>query len=162
MKFYFDTFLTPLGKFSVAVDEKGALAAAAFGGVDALRKRFRAEELVRDERCVEKARCQIGEFFAGRRTGFDLAFSPVGTEFQRVVWRQLQRIPFGQTRSYAQVAAAIGRPRAARAVGRAIGSNPICLLTPCHRVIGADGSLAGFAFGQKLKRQLLEHEERVR
>ena len=98
------------------------------------------------------------EFFAGKRQSFDLPLSPLGTAFQKRVWAELQRIPFGQTRSYAQLAEAVGSPGAARAVGRANATNPICLLVPCHRVIGANGSLTGYAGGLDCKRALLDLE----
>jgi len=84
--------------------------------------------------------------------------APIGTEFQKRVWDALCAIPVGETRGYAQLAGQLGSPQAARAVGRANATNPICLFVPCHRVIGADGSLTGFAFGEDIKRKLLEHE----
>ena len=160
MKHYFDTFPIPLGNFSVALDEHGAVVATAFGKAGQLRKRFHLNNLVQDPKRVAGVRTQIQDFFAGKRNRFDLRLSPAGTTFQKRVWTELRRIPFGQTRSYAQMAAAVGRPGAARAAGRAIASNPICLLAPCHRVIGSDGSLTGFAFGLELKRRLLEQEKR--
>lgn len=158
MKHYFDTFRTPLGNFSAALDENGSVVATAFGGVEKLRKRFQAGTLIRDARRSAGVRSQVQDFLAGHRSGFDVSLAPSGTAFQKRVWSELQRIPFGETRSYAQLAAAAGRPGAARAVGRANATNPICLLVPCHRVIGADGSLTGFAFGTDLKRRLLAHE----
>jgi methylated-DNA-[protein]-cysteine S-methyltransferase len=159
MKHYFDTFSTPVGDFSVALDETGAVVATAFGGVTELRKRFQADGLIPDAARCSTVRAQVLEFFAGQRDQFEVGLCPSGTAFQKEVWAALQRIPFGQTRSYAQLAAALGRPGAARAVGRANATNPICLLVPCHRVVGADGSLTGFAFGEELKRRLLEHEQ---
>jgi methylated-DNA-[protein]-cysteine S-methyltransferase len=159
MKHYIDTFPTPVGDFSIALDENDAVVATAFGGVTALRKRFHPDNLIPDAGRAARIRSQVTEFFAGKRRQFDVRLSPMGTTFQKQVWTELQRIPFGQTRSYAQLAAAVGRPGAARAVGRANATNPICLLVPCHRVIGADGSLTGFAFGEALKRRLLEHEQ---
>jgi methylated-DNA-[protein]-cysteine S-methyltransferase len=156
--YYSDTFSTIAGDFSVALDESGAVVATAFGGVSELRKRFRSDVLVPNARRTAAVRSQVQEFLKGKRTYFDVRLSPKGTAFQKRVWTELQRIPFGHTRSYAQLAAAVGRPKAARAVGRANATNPICLLVPCHRVVGADGSLTGFAFGQDLKRRLLELE----
>jgi methylated-DNA-[protein]-cysteine S-methyltransferase len=158
MKYYYDTFTTPMGDFSVALDESDAVVATAFGGVTKLRERMRADGLSHDSGRAGRVRSQVREFFAGKRAKFDIQLSPDGTSFQKKVWKELRRIPFGRTRSYAQVARAVGRPGAARAVGRANATNPICLLVPCHRVIGADGSLTGFAFGEDLKRRLLEHE----
>jgi methylated-DNA-[protein]-cysteine S-methyltransferase len=159
MKFIYDTFATPCGDFSVALDETGTMVATAFGDLSALKKRFHPTELKRDASRTAPAREQILGYFAGERRSFDLPLGARGTPFQTEVWEALSRIPFGETRTYAEIAAEIGNPQACRAVGRANGSNPICLLIPCHRVIGADGSLTGFAFGEKIKRQLLEHEE---
>jgi methylated-DNA-[protein]-cysteine S-methyltransferase len=104
---------------------------------------------------------QLSEYFAGCRQEFELALSLTGTPFQKVAWRALQRIPFGQTRSYGEQARAIARPQAFRAVGGANHRNPIAIIVPCHRVIGSDGSLTGYGGGEPLKRWLLEHEARV-
>src|SRR5258708_6803739 len=158
MKHYFDTFPTPVGLFSVALDQRGAVVASAFGGEARLRSRFQPHELIRDPQLAAGARQQVAEFFSGKRQSFTVKLAPSGTAFQRQVWSALQRIPFGETRSYGQLAAQVGKPRAARAVGKANATNPICLLVPCHRVVGADGSLTGFAFGESLKRRLLEHD----
>jgi methylated-DNA-[protein]-cysteine S-methyltransferase len=101
---------------------------------------------------------QLGEYFAGTRKVFDIPLEFRGPEFQRSVWRALLTIPFGETRTYGQIAQAIGRPTASRAVGAANGANPISIVAPCHRVIGADGSLTGFAGGMENKRLLLNLE----
>ena len=103
---------------------------------------------------------QIEEYFAGERRQFDLKLSPQGTKFQLAVLAALQRIPFGETRSYLDIAQEIGNPKAVRAVGAANGNNPIALIIPCHRVIGSNGSLTGFGGGLDAKRYLLEHETR--
>jgi methylated-DNA-[protein]-cysteine S-methyltransferase len=155
----YDTFPTPLGEFSAAVNETGALAATAFGGLAALKKRVPLAAWIHDPAALGAVRRQIDDFLSGRRTGFTVKVDAAGTSFQQAVWGALRRIPFGQTRSYAEIAAAIGRPGAARAVGRANATNPVCVVVPCHRVIGADGSLTGFAFGEKIKRRLLELEQ---
>jgi len=102
---------------------------------------------------------QLGGYFAGRRTGFDLPLAPAGTEFQRQVWAGLLAIPYGQTVSYGELAGRIGRPAASRAVGLANGKNPIAIVVPCHRVIGADGSLTGYGGGLDRKRFLLALEQ---
>ena len=102
---------------------------------------------------------QLDGYFAGRRQRFDLALAPTGTAFQRKVLEALQAIPYGETRSYKEVAAAIGKPRAVRAVGAANGRNPIPIIIPCHRVIGSDGSLTGFGGGLEVKRALLALEQ---
>lgn len=101
---------------------------------------------------------QLDEYFAGTRTAFELPLRPEGTAFQRQAWQALCDIPYGQTRSYAQQARAVGRPAATRAIGAANGRNPIAIIVPCHRVIGSDGSLTGYAGGEAVKRWLLDHE----
>ena len=106
------------------------------------------------------AKRQLAEYFAGARTAFDLTLDPAGTPFQREVWRALEAIPFGETRSYADVARAVGRPTAFRAVGAANGQNPLPIVVPCHRVIGAGGALTGFGGGMANKRLLLDLERR--
>jgi methylated-DNA-[protein]-cysteine S-methyltransferase len=112
----------------------------------------------RSEHCFEEAERQLNEYFAGARKTFDLKLAPTGTEFQLAVLEALQRIPLGETRSYLQIAQQIERPKAVRAVGAANGRNPLPIVIPCHRVIGADGSLTGFAGGLDAKLFLLELE----
>ncbi len=155
----YDTFSTPLGEFSVALDGDGALVATAFGDESRLRERIPgARAMQRDSKAAADARMQIGEYFSGARRSFSLRIVPTGTPFQNRVWTALSEIPFGETRSYGEVAAMLGKSGAARAVGRANATNPRCLIAPCHRVIGADGSLTGFAFGEEIKRQLIDFE----
>lgn len=167
MKLFTHTYSTPLGAFSVAVDETGALVATAFGDFAALRQRLLAchvisnnaspaEEPARNPGRTREVGEQIAAYFGGTRRDFSLRLAPLGTAFQQRVWAALRAIPHGETRSYAQLARELGS--APRAVGRANATNPICLIVPCHRVIGADGSLTGFAFGEETKRRLLEHE----
>lgn len=107
---------------------------------------------------LDTARTQLDEYFALKRKRFDLPLAPRGTEFQLQVWNALREIPFGQTRSYAQQATTIGKPTATRAVGAANGRNPIPIIVPCHRVIGASGALTGFGGGIETKRFLLRLE----
>jgi methylated-DNA-[protein]-cysteine S-methyltransferase len=109
---------------------------------------------------VAQAARQLREYFAGSRTDFDLPLSPQGTEFQRQVWRRLQEIPYGETISYGELARRIGNPKASRAVGAANGQNPIPIVIPCHRVIGANGKLTGFGGGLPTKEALLALEAR--
>jgi methylated-DNA-[protein]-cysteine S-methyltransferase len=154
--FRYSTFKTPAGAFTVAVDATGSIAATAFGDKGALRKRLKTGTLVRDERGAAPARRQVEAWFLGKARDFSARLSPAGTPFQRRVWSALRRIPFGETRSYGDVAKTVGS--SARAVGRASATNPICLIVPCHRVIGSDGALTGFAFGEATKRRLLEFE----
>lgn len=155
-----DTFSTAFGPFTVAVDDTGAVVATAFGDESRLRQRLRRPaELRRHPQACAEVRRQLLDYLAGRRRDFDLSLAATGTPFQSRVWSALRSIPFGETRTYGQLAAQIGRPTAARAVGRANATNPICVFVPCHRVIGTDGSLTGFAFGEDLKRRLLALEQ---
>jgi methylated-DNA-[protein]-cysteine S-methyltransferase len=110
-----------------------------------------------DESLRDAAR-QLVEYFAGERREFDLALAPRGTSFQLAVWRALAAIPYGETASYGEVARRLGRPSAARAVGAASGQNPLPIVVPCHRLVGSDGSLTGFAGGLDRKRALLSLE----
>ncbi|MDQ6796543.1 MAG: methylated-DNA--[protein]-cysteine S-methyltransferase [Actinomycetota bacterium] len=102
---------------------------------------------------------QLGEYFAGDRIAFDLALAPIGTPFRLAVWAELQLIPYGETASYSAIAGRIGNPGAARAVGLANGANPIGIVVPCHRVVGADGSVGGYGGGTERKRWLLDLEQ---
>jgi methylated-DNA-[protein]-cysteine S-methyltransferase len=104
------------------------------------------------------ARAQLQSYFAGKLRSFDLPLNPQGTEFQQSAWRALLDIPYGETRSYADIARAIGRPKAVRAVGAANGQNPISIVIPCHRVVGSNGDLTGFGGGLQVKQQLLTLE----
>jgi methylated-DNA-[protein]-cysteine S-methyltransferase len=114
---------------------------------------------VRDDDALELARTQLDEYFAGARTEFDLPIRLHGTAFQVEVWEQLRTIPYGETISYGELAKRVDRPEAARAVGAANGQNPVAIVVPCHRVIGADGSLTGFGGGLPWKRWLLQREQ---
>jgi methylated-DNA-[protein]-cysteine S-methyltransferase len=116
---------------------------------------------MRDDRSFPDAVDQLDAYFAGKRTDFDLELNMVGSEFQRRVWQALLTIPYGETRSYGQIAEQIGASGAARAVGLANGHNPIAIIVPCHRVIGANGSLIGYGGGLDRKRSLLEMEKTV-
>lgn len=114
-----------------------------------------------DEGRLDDARTQVEQYFAGERTDFDLDLAPAGTPFQLAVWEALRTVGYGQTASYVDIARKIGRPSASRAVGAANGRNPISLIVPCHRVIGASGQLVGYGWGVQRKRWLLDHEQRV-
>jgi methylated-DNA-[protein]-cysteine S-methyltransferase len=114
-----------------------------------------------DHPILQKTVRQLDEYFAGARTSFDLPLDLEGTRFQLAAWRSLADIPFGATTSYGRQAAALGIPTAARAVGAANGANPVCIVLPCHRVIGANGSLTGFGGGLPVKQWLLDHEAQV-
>ncbi len=111
-----------------------------------------------DDAVLQQARQELTEYFAGQRQVFTLALAAQGTVFQQMAWQTLLRIPFGQTQSYGQQAAWMGKPKAVRAVGGANGKNPIAIVIPCHRVVGADGSLTGYSGGMAHKKFLLRHE----
>lgn len=145
-------FLSPAGPLTL-VERDGALVGL----------RFEAEEDTDPSPLLLlRAREELEEYFAGRRREFDLPLSPHGTPFQRQVWQALRTIPYGSTCTYGQLAAAVGNPRAARAVGMANHRNPLPILIPCHRVIGSTGSLTGYAGGVERKRLLLSIEEPIR
>ena len=123
-------------------------------------KRVRLAELVEDKKhpILLETQKQLNEYFAGQRTQFDLPLDFEGTEFQKKIWQALLTIPFGETRSYKQIAEQVGNVKAVRAVGAANGKNPISIIAPCHRVVGANGKLVGFAGGLENKSILLELE----
>jgi methylated-DNA-[protein]-cysteine S-methyltransferase len=142
---------SPVGPLLLAVSERG-LVALEFG-----RGKIAAGWVDSAEKTASYAR-QLEEYFSGRRRRFDLPLDLRGTDFQKRCWQELLEIPYGETRSYAQIARAIGNPQAVRAVGLANGQNPIAIIVPCHRVIGSDGSLTGYGGGLEAKRKLLELE----
>ena len=160
MQLYSATFGTPCGPFSVAVNEAGLLIATAFGELPALRTRLPEKyHPIGDTLGLTAAvQREVAEYFSGRRRVFSIPMAAQGTAFQKRVWAELAAIPFGQTLSYGQLATALAQSGASRAVGRANAVNPIALIVPCHRVIGADGTLGGFAFGAAIKQHLLTHE----
>lgn len=165
MNAYLETVPSPAGPLTFAVDDSGALRWVRFdqGHYRHTDVEARAHEgfiLCEDRARTARAAEQFREYDAGVRGTFDIPVVLDGSPWQRSVWRLLQRIPYGETRTYAQLAAMIGRPGAARAVGRANATNRIPLVIPCHRVVGADGSLTGFAGGAHLKASLLAHEAR--
>lgn len=161
MNWYTTTVDSPCGPLICVVDEDGAVVRIAFSnGRDAqkIENEKAASPMAEDASRTAEVRRQLDEYFAGRREEFDLVLAPRGTPFELSVWSELRRIPFGQTRSYADVARALGNPAATRAVGRANGANPIPIVVPCHRVIGSNGSLTGFGGGLDNKARLLELE----
>jgi methylated-DNA-[protein]-cysteine S-methyltransferase len=147
---------SPLGPLTLIGDEDG-LRAVYFPG-----RSGRLDEATRDAAPLADAITQLEEYFAGERQSFELALTLEGTPFQRRVWATLQAIPYGETRSYGQLASEIGRPDRVRAVGAAVGRTPVPIMVPCHRVIGADGSLTGYGGGLQRKQALLELEAGVR
>lgn len=139
-------YSTPVGPLTIAVDEDGSVAEI----------RFRSGEHRGD---VGHVIAQLDEYFRGERRDFDLTLAPRGTAFQLAVWNELQRIPYGATISYRDLAHRIARPAAIRACGSANGANPIPIIIPCHRVIGANGTLVGYGGGLHIKRTLLALEQ---
>ena len=148
-----DVMPSPIGDLTIYVDSHGALRAIDFG--DTTRK----TRAPRDARACALVRKQLEEYFAGTRREFDLELRPLGTEFEQQVWHALLRIPFGATVSYGEIARGLGPDTSPRAVGSANGANPIPIIIPCHRVIGADGSLTGYGGGLHIKARLLAHED---
>jgi methylated-DNA-[protein]-cysteine S-methyltransferase len=147
---------SPIGPLTV-VREDGALVRLAMAPPGQFTDGVLGERT--DDGFAEVIR-QLDQYFAGERTAFDLPLRPVGSGFELAVWDQLTRIPYGETRSYGWVAAAVGEPGGAQPVGAANGRNPLAIVVPCHRVIGADGSLVGFGGGLARKRFLLDLEQR--
>jgi methylated-DNA-[protein]-cysteine S-methyltransferase len=161
LQLFVDALDTPTGRFTIAVDLEGRLRAAGWlGGGASLERDLRAFMLTPrvDPFGITSA---VRGYFEGERSAIDrIPVVAAGTAFQCAVWEALRDIPCGETRSYRQLACAIGRPTAVRAVGLANGANPIAVIVPCHRVIGADGSLTGYGGGLERKRWLLAHERR--
>lgn len=145
---YLDYLESPLGWVEISASDEGV------ESVYFVDSRGRGEPNKITEQCKQ----QLQEYFDGNRKRFDLPLSPKGTDFQREVWRQLSLIPYGETTSYSFIAERLENPKAVRAVGAANGKNPISIIVPCHRVIGANGSLTGYAGGLKRKSWLLSLE----
>lgn len=147
---------SPLGQLTLVVNDDGALTGLYNEG----QAHFPELETmgVEDGTVAQEAVEQLGQYFAGSRQCFDLHLSPAGTDFQRAVWEHLRAIPFGETQTYGDLANALGKPTAARAVGAATGRNPLSIVVPCHRLVGASGSLTGYAGGVERKAWLLDHE----
>jgi methylated-DNA-[protein]-cysteine S-methyltransferase len=154
----YTTVDSPIGELTLVGDEHG------LAGLYMESQRYgpmRDPAWRHDPETLADAAEQLGQYFAGERTEFDLPLAPRGTEFQLRVWGLLREIPFGETTTYGALAQRLGNPRTVRAVGLANGRNPISIVVPCHRVIGADGSLVGFGGGLDRKRALLAHEAEV-
>ena len=148
---------SPIGLLLLAGDDEGLK----FVGFPEGKGQVQPQpEWKKDDRAFKDVKKQLDEYFAGKRKTFDLKLAPSGTAFQREVLTALQQIPYGETRSYQDIASGVGRPRAVRAVGAANGRNPLPIIIPCHRVIGANGSLTGFGGGLPVKQFLLDLERR--
>ncbi|HEX4272073.1 MAG TPA: methylated-DNA--[protein]-cysteine S-methyltransferase [Rhizomicrobium sp.] len=158
MRRYWSVIESPFQQFAAWVDEDGRLLRFHLRSAGAARVDSEAENNPGKLADIQR---QVDEYSSGKRRDFDFALMAEGPEFEQKVWAALLEIPFGTTTSYGAVAKRIGVPNGARAVGAANNANPIALIVPCHRVIGADGSLTGYGGGLPLKRKLLEHEARV-
>lgn len=145
---------SPVGKLRLVASEKGLVAI----DVRSNTAYVETSKNTSAQAILKKTKHQLDQYFAGKRTSFDVALDLVGTEFQVKAWCALCRIPFGKTISYGQQAANIKKPKAFRAVGSANGKNPIPIIVPCHRVVASDGSLGGYSLGLKMKKQLLALE----
>ncbi len=154
MEKYFYTYQTEIGELLIA-EMNGDIT-----DVISCKDLYRPFNGINQETpLLQKAACQMREYLRGERKNFDLPLAPEGTSFQRQVWKALQAIPYGETRSYKDIAVVIGKPKAMRAVGMANHHNPISFIIPCHRVIGANGSLVGYGGGLELKKKLLDLEK---
>jgi len=164
MTTYAHVFRAPVGEMFLAVNEVGEVTRLEFlngRAIDEYVERISGNIEWSESRC-SAAQVEVEAYFRGEIAEFSLPIAPQGSEFQHAVWREVQKIPFGSTASYGEVAERLGRPGASRAVGRANATNPVVLITPCHRVIGADGSLTGFGGGVDRKKALLELESGAR
>jgi methylated-DNA-[protein]-cysteine S-methyltransferase len=157
--YVYKSIASPYGKLKLVASDKG-LAAVLWENDDPRRVRLGALKPGSDNRFLNEAEKQLKAYFAGRLKKFTVPLDFKGTDFQKSVWAALLTIPFGETRSYGEIARQIGRPEASRAVGAANGRNPISIITPCHRVLGSNGRLTGFAGGLEAKDHLLRHEGR--
>lgn len=154
-----DLIATPLGPMLALVDQQGALLRLDFLPDDQpLPALWQGFAWARDSAAVAVVGVQLREYFAGRRRHFELALAPRGTAYQHLAWRHLRQVPYGTTLSYAELAARLPHRTSARAIGRANALNPLAIVVPCHRIIGADGSLTGYAGGLARKQALLQLE----
>jgi len=152
---YFFKYQSPLGEIAISANDHGINALAFQRGSAPLAE---PKEIKENKKLFNKITAQLDEYFAGKRKSFDLPLAPEGTPFRQQVWQALLEIPFGETRSYGWLAQHINNPKAVRAVGGANGANPIALIIPCHRVIGSNSKLTGYAGGVEFKAALLAHE----
>ena len=151
METYWMEIAAPVGKIIVMADDEAVTHIE-------LSAKHRPAGKPKLNAVLTRAQKQLVEYFTGKRENFDLPLKPEGTAFQQKVWKALAKIPFGQTRSYGQIAKAVNSPAASRAVGAACGRNPLPIVIPCHRVVGSTGSLTGFGGGLSMKEWLLKHE----
>jgi len=156
-KLFYKKMKSPVGVLTLVANEK-SLVAILWPKENPGRMKLPPLQLSETHKVLNETEKQLQEYFAGQRQKFELSLEPFGTAFQQKVWKALQQIPYGQTLSYGELAQKLGLPNARRAVGAANGRNPISIVVPCHRVIGANGKLTGFAGGLETKSWLLERE----
>ncbi len=147
---YQSKYNSPIGELYITADNYSLLSVLFSSKENAISS---------ENNIIKNTKKQLDEYFSRRRKVFDLPLNPIGTEFQKSVWKELIKIPYGQTRTYKEIAIAIGNPNASRAVGNANNKNPIAIIIPCHRVIGSNGDLTGYAGGLDKKQLLLTHEK---
>jgi O-6-methylguanine DNA methyltransferase len=153
LKTYFDTIKTPLGKMMIKSSRTGLILVNFISENEVINPLdLKSNKIIRD------AKRQLKEYFKGKRSVFDLPMDIIGTEFQMSVWHEISKIPFGKTTTYSKLAWLMGNNKFARAVGTTTGKNPLWIIIPCHRVVGKNGALIGYAGGLWRKQWLLEHE----
>lgn len=157
---YYDYFQSPHGRMLLVANEK-ALTSVSFAGQKYAPRVAKDWQRDASRAPLAKAKRELAEYFSGKRRRFSVKLAPRGTPFQRKVWRAIAGVGFGKTIPYAELARRAGRPGSARAAGAATGRNPIGIIVPCHRIVGSDGSLTGYAGGLAKKRSLLELEARA-
>lgn len=161
MTYYYKKMKSPVGDLQLIASDEG-LSAILWENDDISRVRVKPEIEDINHKILKRAEIEINEYFSGNRTSFTIPIAPKGTDFQLRVWEELQKIPYGTTISYGELAKKIGNPKASRAVGAANGKNPLSIVIPCHRVISSSGGLTGFAGGHKVKSHLLNIEKSER
>jgi len=154
----FGILSSPLGDLYIAADDKHVKAIVFKKTWGKFKDRF-GQIQKKENKLILSTKKQLTEYFSGKRRSFDIPFKLEGTPFQTKVWTTLAKVPYGETRSYKQQAASVKSPNAVRAVGSTNGSNPLCIVLPCHRIVGSDGSLTGYAGGLKAKKFLLSLEK---
>lgn len=162
-KVYYSTYHFPIGQTFIASTDKGICALFQSNRFDPfhkwLQKRFKPENIIEDQEYNRHVETQLQDYFSSQRSQFDLPLDLRGTEFQQKVWAELQKIPHGQTITYKELAIRVGGSNYTRAVGGANNKNPVSVIVPCHRVVGSNGKLVGYAGGIEMKSQLLQLEQ---
>ena len=158
LEFKFTYYKTPIGLLKITGNNYGISSIIFIEDINKLEQFKNIKSPFDVPLCLKVCVDQLKEYFNGKRTKFSILLNPKGTPFQKSVWKELITIPFGKTTSYLRQSNSLGKPKAIRAVASANGKNPICIVIPCHRVIGADGSLTGYSSGLWRKKWLLDHE----